>query len=30
MFIETEIDENKIHKYPPCVCGKSRMELING
>lgn len=25
MSIETELPEEKIHKAPPCPCGKSRM-----
>jgi len=26
MSIETELPEDKIHKVPPCPCGKSRMD----
>lgn len=25
LSIETDLDENNIHKSPPCPCGKSRM-----
>lgn len=25
LSIETELPEDKIHKAPPCPCGKSRM-----
>lgn len=25
MFIETELEDDKIHKVPPCPCGISRM-----
>ena len=30
MFIETELDEKYIHKYPPCPCGFIRMDPVNG
>jgi len=29
MFIETELDEKHIHKYPPCPCGFKRMDPVN-
>lgn len=25
MTIETNLEADKIHRVPPCVCGKSRM-----
>ena len=25
MTIETDIDQDKIHRYPPCPCGYDRM-----
>lgn len=25
MTIETDLSDDKIHKVPPCPCGKSRM-----
>ena len=29
MTIETDIPADKIHDYPPCICGKSRMISLN-
>ena len=29
LSIETELPEDKIHNYPPCICGKSRMISLN-
>ena len=28
MTIETELDKDKIHMVPPCICGKSRMDWL--
>lgn len=27
MTVETELEDDKIHRVPPCVCGKARMDL---
>jgi len=29
LTIETELPENKIHRIPPCPCGKSRMQNMS-
>ena len=29
LVIETDLPENTIHKYPPCLCGKHRMTPMN-